>query len=378
MFKLSGFDDMGAQVLLQRCLDCPDNARFHQLLEKLVRDHATPLFRSAIAAKLSDTEERESVYGEATKRFADKVTLLRARRGHGLPLHSDPKIAEARKKLAESSADIREFGPFCRMLARQAFSDYLEEKRPERRRLGHRLRFLFEHQPTLIKWSAEGEVVCGWSEWRQAGATVKASSRLVQLEKEPKHVAEEVLKGQHPDQVRLAFLVGSLLLWIGHPIPFQTLVDALIDILSLHEPVRASGFTSQDENDSSDAYSDIADPAQDVEQQLQARAALQLIWERIRVLPLAKRRALLLGMRGQNGESALKMMPSLHVAGHREIAEALEMPWEEFAKLWAELPLDDARIAQLAQTTANNVRVQRHDARERLAKQNDETGGLNP
>lgn len=370
MFKLPEWNDIGAKVLLERCMECHDEIGFHQMLEKLILNHAMPLFRGVIARKVTDSEERESIYSEVRKRLIDRVTLLRARRGHGLPLHSDPIIAEARRKQAESVTNIREFGAYCRMLARQAFSDYLEQKYPERRRLTHRLRYLLDSQNTLCRWSSAGETVCGWAMWRDSGMPSKSSARLERLESDALGVAAEALGDEAPDQVRLGVLVGALLRWVGHPVPLQIMVDAVADILCLNMPIQEVSHLSGEEDQADrDIYTQVVDPAQDVEKQLQARAALQLIWERIRTLPLTKRRALLLGMRGPHGESALKLMPPLQVAGHQEIAAVLEIPWEEFARLWRELPLDDVRIAAISQTTPNNVRVQRHDARERLAKQ---------
>ncbi len=58
----------------------------------------------------------------------------------------------------------------------------------------------------------------------------------------------------------------------------------------------------------------------------------------------------------------------LSVATLREIAETLEIPPEQFAELWLQLPLDDATIAGLLDLTQQQVINLRKSARERLAR----------
>ena len=52
----------------------------------------------------------------------------------------------------------------------------------------------------------------------------------------------------------------------------------------------------------------------------------------------------------------------------RQIAKALEMADEDFARLWQRLPLDDASIAELLNITRQQVINLRKCARERLAR----------
>ena len=52
----------------------------------------------------------------------------------------------------------------------------------------------------------------------------------------------------------------------------------------------------------------------------------------------------------------------------RSIADILEMPHEQFAELWNQLPIDDKRIAELFGLTRQQVIKLRHSARLRLKR----------
>jgi len=60
--------------------------------------------------------------------------------------------------------------------------------------------------------------------------------------------------------------------------------------------------------------------------------------------------------------------PSTGTASLRQLAAALEMSDESFAALWNELPLEDAKIAELLGLTRQQVINARKSGRERLAR----------
>ena len=62
------------------------------------------------------------------------------------------------------------------------------------------------------------------------------------------------------------------------------------------------------------------------------------------------------------------MLPILRIASIQQIAEALEMPDEEMAILWNELPLEDAVIGERLGATRQQVSNLRKCARERLSR----------
>ena len=123
--------------------------------------------------------------------------------------------------------------------------------------------------------------------------------------------------------------------------------------------------TDQNGNAIGSAATGAPDPAWQVEK----RIFLERLWEEVRRLPLNQRAALLLNLREAEGGGCIALFPATGVATFRQLADTLEMSPEKFAELWNELPLEDARIADLLQLTRQQVINARKSARERLTRQ---------
>jgi hypothetical protein len=78
--------------------------------------------------------------------------------------------------------------------------------------------------------------------------------------------------------------------------------------------------------------------------------------------------ALLLNLRDQIGDSALRLLPSSGIATIRQIAGALEMQPEALAGLWRQLPIDDLQIAGMLSLTRQQIVNLRKSARDRLVR----------
>jgi len=62
------------------------------------------------------------------------------------------------------------------------------------------------------------------------------------------------------------------------------------------------------------------------------------------------------------------LLPAIGIATIRQLAAALELTAERLAELWNELPIEDARIAELLGLTRQQVINARKSGRERLAR----------
>jgi hypothetical protein len=101
---------------------------------------------------------------------------------------------------------------------------------------------------------------------------------------------------------------------------------------------------------------------------LEHRVYLEKLWTEVCELPVWQRAALLLNLRDAQGGSAIFFIPHLGIASQKQIAEILELRDEEFSTIWDDLPLDDARIAQMLGITRQQVINLRKTARERLVR----------
>ena len=92
---------------------------------------------------------------------------------------------------------------------------------------------------------------------------------------------------------------------------------------------------------------EVAEPGAPPAESLERKAWLARLWEEIRELPLRQRICVLLNLRDHQRGAAIGLLPVAGVASIREIAAVLELEMEaaQLAKLWRDLPLDDASIA---------------------------------
>jgi hypothetical protein len=95
---------------------------------------------------------------------------------------------------------------------------------------------------------------------------------------------------------------------------------------------------------------------------------LQRLWEIIAGLPVGQRIALLLNLRGDQGDSPVTLFPLIGVASIEQIAGMLEMPFPELAAMWGRLPLGDQEIAERLALTRQQVINLRMSARKRLTR----------
>ena len=95
---------------------------------------------------------------------------------------------------------------------------------------------------------------------------------------------------------------------------------------------------------------------------------IERTWLEIVDLPVRQRVALLLNLRDERGDAAITLLPALRVATIRQIADVLEMPADELAELWDELPIEDSVLATRLGVTRQQVVNLRKCARERLVR----------
>jgi hypothetical protein len=150
---------------------------------------------------------------------------------------------------------------------------------------------------------------------------------------------------------------------LGGPVEFDELVSALAALIG----IRDQPIESIADNEDAVAFRAAAgepDPSWQVEK----RIFLQRLWEELQLLPLNQRAALLLNLKDADGRGCIALFPATGIATLRQLAGALEMSAERFAELWNELPLEDARIAELLGLTRQQVINARKSGRERLAR----------
>jgi hypothetical protein len=101
---------------------------------------------------------------------------------------------------------------------------------------------------------------------------------------------------------------------------------------------------------------------------LEQTAFLKTLWNEIGRLPVRHRAALLLNLKNSEGDGLITLLPMTRIATITQIAEMLEFPAEDFARVWKDLPWDDNAIAGHLRLTRQQVINLRQSARATLKR----------
>lgn len=314
-------------------LQAAEEAQGQSLLAQLVSIHAEPIIKKVIAAKLRFStpfmgSDADDVQSEAT------IALL-------------ARLQECRTDPQNKS--IGDFRNYVAVTAYRACYEYLRRKYPERHRLKNRLRYLLNHNPAFAIWeNPEGKLLCGFHRWQ---GRRESDSPLTM----------EAPAGEATPQTTLEEALTAILTSCNAPVEIDELVNVLATRLGITD-AQAKGQAAFD------ALEQVPDSRVDVARQFDQRAHMRKLWAEIGQLPVRQRAALLLNLKDESGRGCIALFQLTGVATMRQMAEAMEMTVQEFAGLWNELPIEDARIADLLKLSRQQVINLRKSARERLAR----------
>jgi hypothetical protein len=247
------------------------------------------------------------------------------------------------------------------IIAHRLCSRWMRRRFPERHALKNRLYYLLTHQRGLGLWQGEAKkLMAGFTVWqtRQKTAT---SDRLRQMSDDEQLVAQIRLLTSGRQQ-ELGAALAAIFNYLGGPIEFDELSSAVAGVLE----IRDKPIESTDQNEDAISYSTSGEG--DTAWHVEKRIFLQRLWQEVGLLPLTQRAALLLNLRDTEGRGCIALFPVTGIATVRQLAEALEMSAHRLAELWNQLPLEDARIAEMFQLTRQQVINARKSARERLTR----------
>jgi RNA polymerase sigma factor (sigma-70 family) len=334
-------------ALLEPLLLAASDERADEVLSSLINAHAEPVIKGVIRYKLHLNSQRASQRDDADDLYQEVLLQLL---GQLRQFRTQPG--------AHPIADLR---GMAAVIAHRACSGWMRRQFPERHALKNRLHYLLTRQRGLALWQGEdGKPLAGFAAWQGRKKAVSAA-RLGELsDGEGLPASVHALRGG--GQQKLGDALAAIFNHLGGPVEFDELVRALAALLgirdqpneSLPENEDAAGFTTAAESD----------PAWHIEK----RIFLQRLWEELQQLPRNQRAALLLNLKDAGGRGCITLFPATGVATLRQLAGALEMSADDFARLWNELPLEDARIAELLGLTRQQVINARKSGRERLAR----------
>ena len=312
-------------VLLEPLLAQTDDAQIDELLSQLITVHAEPVIRSVIRFKLR-LKEAEDIHQE-------------------IVLHL---LAQLQRFCKQPDAHpITDLRGMAAVIAHRTCAGWLRRQFPERHALKNRLHYLLTRQRSFALWQdSDGKQVAGFTVWQQQNKRLRNTPNLSGITK----------------SAGLAETVATIFNHVNAPVEFDELVSAVAALHGISDqPVESL-------TDDEDAVYEPAAPEPDQAWRTEKRIFLQRLWEELQQLPRNQRAALLLNLKDATGFSAITLFPATGIATVRQLAAALEIDAEDFATIWNDLPLEDARIAELLGLTRQQVINARKSGRERLAR----------
>ena len=344
----SQFDD-----LLLLCIDARIEAESEAVLEQLIIHHAQPLIRDIIGFKMKASSSRLGVTAERQE-IEDissevVVRLIRTLRDY---------------KSSPREKSISSLRSYVATMAYNASDEYLRQKYPSRYSLKNKVRYILTHQPGLsLREGDNRKVLCALARWELKDKV--AASPL----QEGREGLDNFLTGRFRDtalaRLNPGELVAAILEFTNAPLEIDDLVSVMAELLGVRD-VRPQ--TEEDLLRRTDVAQLSSDPRGVIDEALDRRARLGLVWGEILQLPIRQRTALLLNLRDESGGPAIALLPLLRVATMRQVAAALEITAEELADVWNRLPLEDAAIGEMISASRQQVANLRKCARERLGR----------
>lgn len=334
--------------LLLPFLQAVDAEEEEHCLVRLIEGHAAPIIRRILSSSLrfqlegadggSWGQGGEDLFGDVVVNLLRRLRHLKADRPHDV---------------------INDFRGYVAATTYNACHLYLRRKYPQRCRVRNRLHYLLTHHRDFGLWVSPAHgLLCGLAGWGGRDSAAPRS-RLEQIRQNPRGWAQSVgLAGVSAETPAPARLLGALFEWAGEPIELEELVSLVAGLWGVRDQP----------GQSLDEVPELAESQPGLETCLEQRELLGQLWTEICRLPLRQRTALLLNLRDSQGRDLIAILPYTGTASIVEIAAALDIPPEEFARLWNDLPLDDATIAQLLGATRQQVINLRKCARERLER----------
>ena len=274
-------------------------------------------------------------------------------------LHSLQRVRDA----SDHAPPIADFEAYTCAIAAKTCAQIQRQRDPERARTGNRLLYLLTKcttQQGFAYWTgAGGEGWVGFEGWQTLVPGPGCETRRVQLLGDPRTAAAAVFGAGGWSSTPLPDLLAGLLAWLGGPLKFSELTDAVV---RLQEVPVALSVVAGDAPAHEGTGLDMVDPRPSPCDDLRWKEYLAWLWRQAAQLTPPQRGAFLLH------SHCLHELEFAGLTSVRQAAAALGMTAERLAELWNALPLDDLAIGALLGVGRQQVINWRKAARLQLGR----------
>lgn len=325
VFPLPGSHGLSvADPVLERLQTARTDDERDAAIEALIGAVADPVISKVLSAKLRREPHSRAAWddlrGEVMVRLIARLT---------------------RSQQELDAGDIASFRDYVAVVVCHVVDDHLRRSFPYQASVRNRVRYVLSHDERFALWRENGELVGGLRAWEGTRGAADVAE-----------VASAPLHDTSGDGLRRG--LQRLFAANGRPLPLAAIVTALLG--------------TRADTDAAEELETLASPHADPLERMRNVQYVKDLWQEILLLPPRQRMALLLNLRDVDGESVARLFPAVGVAGPADIAAALEMKPAELRALWNDIPIEDARIAELLGITRQQVINLRKSARERLIR----------
>lgn len=334
--------DTGSDPILHPFLRATTAAESDRHLRELLEECAAPIMRRVLERKFYATAtDTEDVLSSVREELIGQLLLLRE---------------------GAKPEPIANFRAYVGAVTYGTWAEHLRRTHPARSMLLDRLRYLFENrtrQRGFAIWSgAAGERWCGFESW-QTREPMAASPKMQWLLLDPTAAARDTFGAADFKATPLAKLITELFHWLDQPISLPQLVEIIAELLEISDRQESLDFPAAA---GESAPNELTDPSPSPVDALKWNEYLRWLWEQSAQLSLAQRCAFLFH------SPALREFELCGIGSIRQIAALLELPAEELARIWKEIPLNDFAIGVRLGRERQQVINLRRVARDHLAR----------
>jgi hypothetical protein len=330
--------------LLDSLLLATSDEETDEIISELITRHALPVIKRVIVYKLHLNPHRGTELADADDIQQEVILQLLTR------------LRQSRQQ--PDLYPISDLRGLTATITHGACARWMQRRFPERHAFKNRLYYLLTHQPGLALWLSESrKQMAGFKLWqgRKDIATVDRFDRLSDAEA----LLDRIRSLKSGKEADWGDVLAAVFDCLGGPVELDKLTGFLAGLLQIEDRPLIS-------LDPADESGQPEPPAEqpDLAWQTEKKIFLERAWEEICELPAKQRAALLLNLQREYHGLIL----ARGIATLRQMALALEMSPEKLPEMWNELPLEDAKIAELLQLTRQQVINARKSARKRLTR----------
>ena len=337
---------------LRSYLDATDERVEELLLSRIICEEVDPIIRRTLRYKF-----RSSFSHPETSDSRAEIEEVY----HDIRLHLLKKLRHLKQD--PFNHPVSKLQSYISTTAQHLCDEYLRRKYPFRRQLKDAIRYHLTSLPELALWkTTTNGWLAGLATWQREGTPSLAEgdaeqrqALLVNLDKTLERV--DVARLKMPELIALIFKSSM------RPLELDDLTDLVARLRYIKDYP-----TESLEGEGSHHLEALSSSQDDLDTVIEYRQLLQYLWREICQLPRLQRIALLFHLKSPTGVNVITLLPATHVATFEQIAEALEIPVDQFERLWSQLPMDDLSIAEYLGATRQQVINLRKNARERLAR----------